>query len=134
MDAIGNLEPEATEKVMTELRASFRPEFLNRLDEIVMYKPLTMPQISQIMDLMLQEITERIKDKGIKISLSDEARDLIVREGYNPVYGARPLRRYLQSTLETLLARGIISGEIDNNQEVHFIVQDKALAMEVTKP
>lgn len=134
MDAIGNLEPEATEKVMTELRASFRPEFLNRLDEIVMYKPLTMPQISQIMDLMLQEITERIKDKGIKISLSDEARDLIIREGYNPVYGARPLRRYLQSTLETLLARGIISGEIDNNQEVHFIVQDKALAMEVTKP
>jgi len=132
MDAIGNLEPEATRKVMEELRASFRPEFLNRLDEIVMYKPLTMPEISQIMDLMLHEISRRVEDKGITLKLSPEARDLIVREGYNPIYGARPLRRYLQGTLETLLARGIIAGEVDMNKEVTFVVKDGALDMEVS--
>lgn len=132
MDAIGNLEPEATRKVMEELRASFRPEFLNRLDEIVMFKPLTMPEISQIMDLMLHEISRRVEDKGITLKLSPQARDLIVREGYNPIYGARPLRRYLQGTLETLLARGIIAGEVDMNKEVTFVVKDGALDMEVS--
>ena len=131
MDAIGNLAPEAIQKVMLELRASFRPEFLNRLDEIVMYKPLTMPEISQIMDLLLFEIGLRVEDKGIILKLTQEAKDLIVREAYNPIYGARPLRRYLQTTVETLLARGIISGEIDTDKEVTFIVQNGKLAMSV---
>ena len=132
MDAIGNLAPEATQRVMAELRSSFRPEFLNRLDEIVMYKPLTMPEISQIMDLMLAEIGRRVKDKGIILELSPEARDLIVREGYNPIYGARPLRRYLQTTVETLLARGIIAGEIDQDKTVRFTVENGQLAMAIT--
>ncbi|UUM11643.1 ATP-dependent chaperone ClpB [Clostridiaceae bacterium HFYG-1003] len=131
MDAIGNLRPEATQQVMAELRASFRPEFLNRLDEIVMYKPLTMPEISRIMDLMLAEIGRRLEDKNITLKLSPQARDLIVKEGYNPVYGARPLRRYLQGSVETLLARAIISGEVDQNKDILFTVKDGTLTMEV---
>ena len=131
MDAIGNLEPGATQKVMAELRAYFRPEFLNRLDDIVMFKPLTMPEIKDIMDLMLHEISLRIEDKGIKLKFSPEARDLIVKEGYNPVYGARPLRRYLQTTVETLLARGIISGEVDMDKEVTFVIKNGAIDMEI---
>ncbi|MFB0957521.1 MAG: ATP-dependent chaperone ClpB [Clostridiaceae bacterium] len=131
MDAIGNLRQEATQQVMAELRASFRPEFLNRLDEIVMYKPLTMPEISRIMDLMLAEIGRRLEDKNITLKLSPQARDLIVKEGYNPVYGARPLRRYLQGSVETLLARAIISGEVDQNKDILFTVKDGTLTMEV---
>lgn len=131
MDAIGNLRPEATQQVMAELRASFRPEFLNRLDEIVMFKPLTMPEISRIMDLMLAEIGRRLEDKNITLKLSPQARDLIVKEGYNPVYGARPLRRYLQGSIETLLARAIISGEVDQNKDILFTVKDGTLTMEV---
>ncbi|WFF73121.1 ATP-dependent chaperone ClpB [Proteiniclasticum sp. QWL-01] len=131
MDAIGNLRPEATQQVMAELHASFRPEFLNRLDEIVMYKPLTMPEISRIMDLMLAEIGRRLEDKNITLKLSPQARDLIVKEGYNPVYGARPLRRYLQGSVETLLARAIISGEVDQNKDILFTVKDGTLTMEV---
>ena len=131
MDAKGNLNPEATQKVRNELRNSFRPEFLNRLDEIIMYKPLTKPEISQILDLMVKEIGKRVKDKGLKLSLTKAARDYIVEQGYNPMYGARPLRRFLQSSVETLLAKGIIAGDINQDQEILFIMKDGALGLEV---
>lgn len=131
MDKEGNLKPEATQRVHNELRNSFRPEFLNRLDEIIMYKPLTKPEISQILDLMLNEIAKRVKDKGIKLSLTPQARDYIVEKGFNPMYGARPLRRFLQSSVETLLARGIIGGQISQNQEILFTIKDGDLALEV---
>ncbi|PKK40701.1 ClpB protein [Clostridiaceae bacterium JG1575] len=134
MDREGHLSDAAVQNVMLELRAAFRPEFLNRLDEIVMYKPLTREEIKKILDLMLQGIGRRLADKNITLVLDDAAKDFVVQEGYNPIYGARPLRRYLQSSVETLLARGIIQGDIDQGQTVTFTVQNGALAIKANPP
>ena len=132
MDAQGNLKPEATQRVRNELRNSFRPEFLNRLDEIIMYKPLTKPEIGKILELMLKEIGKRIQDKNITLSLTPTARDYITDKGFNPIYGARPLRRFLQSTVETLLAKGIIAGDISQDQNVLVTLKDGELMLEIT--
>ncbi len=130
IDEQGNIRPEAQSRVRAELRSTFRPEFLNRLDEIILFKPLLKSEIGKILDLLMAELEDRLTDKGITISLSPEGRDLIVDRGYSPIYGARPLRRTLQSTVETLLARGIISGEVAENTEVRFIVRDGELVIE----
>ena len=130
IDEQGNIRPEAQSRVRAELRSTFRPEFLNRLDEIILFKPLLKSEIGKILDLIMAELEDRLTDKGITISLSPEGRDLIVDRGYSPIYGARPLRRTLQSTVETLLARGIISGEVAENTEVRFIVRDGELVIE----
>lgn len=131
MDGEGNIKPEAIQRVRSELRTAFRPEFLNRLDEIIMYKPLTKPEISQILDLMLKEIGKRVQDKGIRLTLTPAAREFIVDKGFSPMYGARPLRRVLQSSVETMLARGIIAGEVSQNQDIVFTVHNGELAMEI---
>ncbi len=116
----GTLSEESVEKVMAELRASFRPEFLNRLDDIIMFKPLTRKEIGEIMNLMIRNISRRLSDRDIELHVDEKARELIAREGYDPVYGARPLRRYLQSGLESLIAKGIISGEITDGSDIFF--------------
>lgn len=130
MDDEGNLNPLAVNKVMDELKAGFRPEFLNRLDEIVMYKPLTKKEITSIMDLMIENLKERLKDRNIIIKLDNKAKDLIINEGFDPVYGARPLRRYIQTALETLLAKGIVSGEIANDKIINFTSKNGSLEID----
>ena len=97
---------------MDRLKSHFRPEFLNRLDEIIMFKPLSKDAIGNIVDLLVNELNERVVDKGICIKLSKTAKDYIIEEGYDPIYGARPLRRFIQKNVETLVARAILSNEL----------------------
>ena len=106
--------------VMEQLKGSFRPEFLNRLDEIVMFKPLTKDNISGIIDLLLADINRRIEDKEILLSITDKARDYITEQAYDPVYGARPLKRYLQKNVETLLAKKILADQVSTG--AHLIL------------
>ena len=94
------------------LKSSFRPEFLNRLDEIVFYKPLTKDNISHIVDLQLKDLGKRLKDKQLTVELSEAARQYIIDGGYDPVYGARPLKRFMQAKIETLLARKMIAEDL----------------------
>lgn len=105
------MSPEARAQVDELLKRSFRPEFLNRLDEIVFYKPLTRENIYHIIDLLLAGLNRRLADKRLKVELTDGAKDLILDAAYDPMYGARPLRRYLQHTVENLVGRRIIAGE-----------------------
>ena len=95
------------------LKRSFRPEFLNRLDETVFYKPLTRDNIRAIVDLILKDLDHRLEEKQLHIQVTDEAREAIINAAYDPIYGARPLKRYIQSTVETLVARKIIAGEVE---------------------
>lgn len=108
----GEISPDAQEAVMAELRRSFRPEFLNRLDETVMFRPLTKENLSGIIDIMIEGLRSRLADKSLKLELTESAKQLIISRGYDPLYGARPLRRYLQSSVETLIARAIIAGDM----------------------
>ncbi len=108
----GEIDEQARNMVMNDLRNHFRPEFLNRLDEIILFKPLTKENIGNIVTLMMNELGERLEDQQIRIELTPEARDLIIEQGYDPVYGARPLKRYLQKNVETLAARRILSGDV----------------------
>ena len=118
IDEAGEIRPEAKQAVEHLLSQSFRPEFLNRLDAIVFYKPLARDQIRKIIDLMLGDLNRRLKDQQLSLHVTDEAKDLIIEQAYDPVYGARPLRRYLQRHVETLLARRIIEGNVHTGQEL----------------
>ena len=108
----GSISTSAQEAVMGELHRSFRPEFLNRLDEIIMFRPLTKDNLNGIIDIMVEGLRARLADKSLKLEITDAAKALIIERGYDPLYGARPLRRYLQSSVETLIARRILSGDI----------------------
>ena len=118
IDSEGNVSPESEQAVMEQLRGSFRPEFLNRLDEIIMFKPLSRSNISAILDLLITDVNKRIQDKEITLSLSDRAKDYITEQAYDPAYGARPLKRYLQKNVETLLAKKILADEVHMGQEL----------------
>ena len=107
--ASGEISPATREAVMALLKRSFRPEFLNRLDEIVFYKPLTKENVRGIVDLLVKDLAKRMEDKQLKIVVTDAAKDWIIEKAYDPIYGARPLKRYMQSTVETLIARRIIA-------------------------
>jgi ATP-dependent Clp protease ATP-binding subunit ClpB len=113
IDENGAIKPEAEDAVMAELRASFRPEFLNRLDEIILFKPLTKENISGIVTLLMKELNQRLADREIKVELTPEAAAYITEHGYDPIYGARPLKRFLQKNVETLAAKLILSGQVD---------------------
>ncbi|MBQ7981421.1 MAG: AAA family ATPase, partial [Oscillospiraceae bacterium] len=113
IDENGVISDEAREQVNRVLKGHFRPEFLNRLDEIVFYKPLTKTEIYPIIDLMLNDLRDRLKSKQLDISVTDEAKEYIVKNGYDPVYGARPLKRFIQRKLETMIARTIIADDIE---------------------
>ncbi len=128
IDDNGNISAEAEESVMNELRASFRPEFLNRLDETILFKPLTRDNIGGIMKLILDDVNRRLEDRKITIALSDAASDMIVEKAYDPVYGARPLKRFMQRTVETLAAKKILEGNITEGGTITIDVKDGDLA------
>ena len=108
----GEISQSAKDAVMGELRRAFRPEFLNRLDETIMFHPLTKANLSGIIDIMVESLRKRLADRALKLDITDAAKQLIISRGYDPLYGARPLRRYLQASVETLIARTILSGEL----------------------
>ena len=120
----GTIKPEAEAAVMNDLRAHFRPEFLNRLDEIIMFKPLTKSNIGKIVDLMVGELDKRLADQELSLELTDAAKDQVIENGYDPVYGARPLKRYLQKYVETLAARKILSGDVHAGDTLVLDVQN----------
>ena len=112
---------------MEELRGNFRPEFLNRLDEIIMFKPLTKENIGGIILLLMEELNKRLQDREIQVMLSDAAKAYIAEHGYDPVYGARPLKRFLQKHVETLSARLILSDEVQGGDTIWLDVKDGGL-------
>ena len=126
----GEISEEAKEKVRTLLKQKFRPEFLNRLDEIVFYKPLMKNEISKILDLLIDDLRKRLEDKNIKIEVSESAKNYLIDNGYDEAYGARPLKRFVQKKLETLIARKILSNEIMPNSTVKVDCKDNELFIE----
>ena len=124
IDENGEIKPEAQSQVMDDLRGHFRPEFLNRLDEIIMFKPLTKSNIGKIVDLMVGELDKRLADQELSLELTDAAKDQVIENGYDPVYGARPLKRYLQKYVETLAARKILSGDVHAGDALVLDVQN----------
>ena len=124
IDENGEIKPEAQSQVMDDLRGHFRPEFLNRLDEIIMFKPLTKSNIGKIVDLMVGELDKRLADQELSLELTDAAKDQVIENGYDPVYGARPLKRYLQKYVETLAARKILSGDVHAGDTLVLDVQN----------
>ena len=124
IDEKGDIKPDAQEQVMNDLRGHFRPEFLNRLDEIIMFKPLTKDNVGKIVDLMVKELSDRLADQELSLELTDAAKQMVVDNGYDPVYGARPLKRYLQNYVETLTAKKILSGDVHAGDTIVLDVKD----------
>ncbi len=129
MDDAGNVNAEAEELVMNEVRRSFRPEFLNRLDEILMFKPLTKEGVSSIVDILMDELNERLEDRELRVELTDAAKQFVVDNGYDATYGARPLKRYLQRNVETLAAKKILEGNLSVDTTMTVDVVDGALTI-----
>ena len=126
----GDTIPESVrESVMMELRKSFRPEFLNRIDETILFKPLTLEEITSIVDLLLADLNKRLADRRVTVVLDKKAKDWAAEKGYDPVFGARPLKRFLQRNIETQLARGLIAGTVADGAEAKFVVKDDELVM-----
>ncbi len=128
IDAKGNITPEAEEAVMSELRSSFRPEFLNRLDETILFKPLTKADTSGIVQLLLTDLNSRLTDRELTVALTPEAENFVIDQAYDPVYGARPLKRYLQKTVETLAAKLILSDQVHAGDTIEIYVNGDTLA------
>ena len=126
----GDISEEAKEKVKMLLKQSFRPEFLNRLDEIVFYKPLKKNEISKILELLIIDLEKRLSDKNIKLELSENAKKYLIDNGYDEIYGARPLKRFVQKKLETLIAKKILTQEILPNSTVEIDCKDNELIIE----
>ena len=118
VDEQGEIQPGARERVMRELREHFRPEFLNRVDDIVLFKPLKLEEIEQIVDLLVEELRGRLRDRRLSLELREPARAFIARKGFDPVYGARPLKRFLQHQLETRLGRALVAGQIEDGAKI----------------
>ena len=131
IDEEGNIRPENENLVMEQLRASFRPEFLNRLDEIIMFKPLTKGNIAGIVELLIKDINKRLSDRQIRIELTEEAKDYVVEHGYDSMYGARPLKRYLQKHVETLAARVILGDGLHEGDTILIKVDDDRLVADI---
>ena len=129
MNADGTIDENAKAQVQALLRRSFRPEFLNRLDEIVFYKPLTKANVTKIIDLQIDKLNQRLEDQQIRVELTPAAKDAIVDASYDPQYGARPLRRYVQHTVETMLSKRLLKGDILPNQTVTVDAVDGQLEL-----
>ena len=128
IDDQGEITPQAEEMVMSDLKNHFRPEFLNRLDETILFKPLTKSDIRCIINLLLSDLNKRLSDKELVLEMSEEAKDFITDHGYDPVYGARPLKRYVQKHVETLAARIILQGEVSSGDTIVITVEGDSLA------
>ena len=120
------------ESVMAELRDHFRPEFLNRIDDVVLFKPLSLEEITSIVDLLLERLNQRLADRKVTIEFTDAAKKWIGEKGYDPTYGARPLKRFLQKQVESQLARALIGGEIKEGSLVSFSVKDDKLVLKTS--
>ena len=131
IDDNGNIKQEAEDMVMADLRNSFRPEFLNRLDEIIMFKPLTKDNIGGIIKLLMADLNKRLEDKEIKVELSPAAEEYIIENGYEPAYGARPLRRFIQKHVETLAAKCILADEVSLQDTIMIDVSENGLYAKV---
>ncbi len=127
IDENGDIHPDSEKMVMNELRAHFRPEFLNRLDETIMFKPLTKNDVGQIIDLLVKDVNKRLTEREVSIELTDVAKDFVVEGGYEPMYGARPLKRYLQKHVETLAAKLILEGNVGRGSVIVIDVEDGKL-------
>ena len=132
--ASGEISEAARGAVLRELRAHFRPEFLNRVDDIVMFKPLTLPEIKRIVDLQTEDLRRRLGDRGVHLELTDAARELVARQGFDPVYGARPLKRFLQHQLESRIGRALIAGEVHDGARLVVDVENGSLAVDIRNP
>ena len=130
----GEILESARERVMSELRSHFRPEFLNRVDEIILFKPLRMDEIERIVELMIRGLRKRLAERKVDLELSESARSFVAREGFDPVFGARPLRRFLQRELETRIARALISGEAPEGSHAVADLRDGRLEVTIRKP
>jgi ATP-dependent Clp protease ATP-binding subunit ClpB len=134
VSASGEIRESARTAVMQEMRQHFRPEFLNRVDDIVLFKALTLEEISRIVELLMNELHGRLADRHITLELSDTAREFVARKGFDPVYGARPLRRYLQHELETRIGRALVAGDVSDGAAVRVDIKDDALAVSIDNP
>ena len=131
IDEDGNIKPEAQDMVMNDLKNHFRPEFLNRLDETIMFKPLTKANITNIIDLLVKDLNRRLADKELSVELTSAAKNYVADHGYEPMYGARPLKRYLQKSVETLAARLILSDGVDAEDTILIDVENDQLIAKV---
>ena len=131
IDETGEITAQAEKYVMNDLRAHFRPEFLNRLDETILFKPLTKSDIRSIINLLLADLNKRLNDKELRLEMTDEAKDFITENGYDPVYGARPLKRYVQKHVETLAARIILQGDVISGDTIVITVENNSLTANV---
>ena len=131
IDANGDINPECEAAVMDELRGHFRPEFLNRLDEIIMFKPLTKDNIGNIINLLVADLNKRLADREITVELTDAAKQYIVENGYDPIYGARPLKRFLQKHVETLSAKLILADKVREGDTILIDVSGNELTAAV---
>ena len=114
---------------MAELRQQFRPEFLNRIDDVVLFKPLLLSEITKILDLLIVDLRNRLSNRQIDLTLSEDAKGFIARKGFDPVFGARPLKRFLQHELETRIGRALISGDISDGAQIEVDVADGDLVI-----
>lgn len=133
IDADGNITDEAKNNVDKLLKASFRPEFLNRLDEIIMFKPLTKDNIGNIVDLLMKNVNKRLVDKQLKVALSDSAKQYVIDNGFDPQFGARPLKRFLTKNVETLAARVILEGKVSEGDTIFIDTENGALTATAKK-
>ena len=129
IDGEGNITPEARAEVEGILKQSFRPEFLNRLDEIIMFKPLTKDNIGKIVELCIDDLNRRLRDRDMKVELTDAAKQYCIDNGYEPQFGARPLKRFIQKNVETISARAILENRIAEGGTIHIDLQDGRLAV-----
>ncbi|MBQ3862280.1 MAG: type VI secretion system ATPase TssH, partial [Clostridia bacterium] len=127
IDSKGGITMDAKEEVTALLRRTFRPEFLNRIDETVFFKPLTKENIRGIVDLLTASLAKRLEEQNLKLDLTDAAKDVVIGQSYDPVYGARPMKRYLQAKVETLIARTILAGGLKEGDTITVDAEDGVL-------
>jgi ATP-dependent Clp protease ATP-binding subunit ClpB len=132
--ARGDISEQARSAVMREMRQHFRPEFLNRVDDIVLFKALTFEEITRIVDLLMAELHKRLADRDMTLELSEAARAFVVRKGFDPVYGARPLRRFLQHELETRIGRALVAGDVREGSTIRVDVAADQLTIAIDSP
>src|SRR5687768_8587523 len=132
--ATGEITELARDAVMRELRSHFRPEFLNRVDDIILFKPLRLEEIKRIVDLQTEDLRKRLADRGVRLELTDAAREFVARQGFDPVYGARPLKRFLQHELESKIGRALVAGEVTDGALLRVDVKEGHLAVAIENP
>jgi len=130
----GEIKPEGRELVMGELRRHFRPEFLNRVDDIVLFKPLTQPEIERIVDLMFNDLRARLADRQMTLEVSEDAEGFIAQRGFDPIYGARPLRRFIAREVETRIGRALLAGDVREGAVIQIELAEDELTVSYRNP